>query len=117
MKTYREIICWQKAIELVKSIYKITNNFRQSEQFGLTSQLRRAAISIPSNIAEGFGRGSNKDFRRFLDISRGSLFELQTQLYISKELGFIADKSYDIIYEQSREVERILIGFIKSLKV
>jgi len=76
MKTYRELICWQKAIELVKSIYKITKNFPQSEQFGLTSQLRRAAVSVPSNIAEGFGRGSNKDFRRFLDISRGSLFEL-----------------------------------------
>lgn len=117
MKTYREIICWQKAIALVKSVYELTNNFPHSEQFGLTSQLRRAAISIPSNIAEGFGRGSNKDFRRFLDISRGSLFELQTQLYISKELGFVAGKSYDIIYEQSREVERILIGFIKSLKV
>ncbi|MCK5052364.1 MAG: four helix bundle protein [Candidatus Cloacimonetes bacterium] len=117
MKTYREIICWQKAIELVKSIYKITNNFPQSEQFGLTSQLRRAAISIPSNIAEGFGRSSNKEFRRFLEISRGSLFELQTQLFISKELGFIISKSYDMIYEQTREVERILIGFINSLKV
>ena len=117
MKTYREIICWQKAITLVKSVYELTNSFPHSEQFGLTSQLRRAAISIPSNIAEGFGRGSNKDFRRFLDIARGSLFELQTQLYISKELDFIASKSYDIIYEQSREVERILIGFIKSLKV
>jgi len=117
MKTYKEIICWQKAIMLVKSIYKITNSFPHSEQFGLSSQLRRAAISIPSNIAEGFGRSSNRDFRRFLDISRGSLFELQTQLYISKELGFIVCKSYDIIYEESREAERILIGLIKSLKV
>jgi len=117
MKTYREIICWQKAITLVKSIYELTNSFPQSEQFGLTSQLRRASVSIPSNIAEGFGRGSNKDFRRFLDISRGSLFELQTQLYIAKELGFIISKSYDMIYEQSREVERILIGFINSLRV
>ena len=110
MKTYRELICWQKAIELVKSIYKITKNFQQSEQFGLTSQLRRAAVSVPSNIAEGFGRGSNKDFRRFLDISRGSLFELQTQIYIAKEL-------FEKVYEQSREVERILVGFMKSLKL
>ena len=117
MKTYREIICWQKAIALVKSVYKITNNFPQSEQFGLTSQLRRASVSIPSNIAEGFGRGSNKDFRRFLDISRGSLFELQTQLYIAKELEYINNELFKKIFEQSREVERILIGFIKSLKV
>ena len=117
MKTYREIICWQKAIALVKSIYKLTNKFPQSEQFGLTSQLRRASISIPSNIAEGFGRGSNKDFRRFLDISRGSLFELQTQLYIAKELDYINKDLFDKTFEQSREVERILIGFIKSLKV
>jgi len=116
MKTYREIICWQKAIELVKSIYKITSDFPQSEQFGLTSQLRRAAISIPSNIAEGFGRGSNKEFKRFLDISRGSLFELQTQILIAKELEFINKETYDKIFEQSREVERILVGFMKSLK-
>ena len=117
MKIYRDIICWQKGITLVKSVYKITNNFPRAEQFGLTSQLRRASISIPSNIAEGFGRGSNKDFRRFLDISRGSLFELQTQLYIAKELGYINKELFEQIFEQSREVERILIGFIKSLKV
>ena len=117
MKTYREIICWQKSIELVKSIYQITNNFPKSEQFGLTSQLRRATISIPSNIAEGFGRGSNKDFRRFLDISRGSLFELQTQLYIAKELKYINKESFEDVFEQSREVERILVGFMKSLKL
>lgn len=117
MKTYREIICWQKAIRLVKSIYKVTQNFPQSEQFGLISQLRRAAVSIPSNIAEGFGRGSNKDFRRFLEISRGSLFELQTQLYISKELEFISIVKFDEIYEQNKEAERILIGFINSLKL
>ena len=117
MKTYREIICWQKAITLVKSIYELTNSFPHSEQFGLTSQLRRASVSIPSNIAEGFGRGSNKDFRRFLDISRGSLFELQTQLYIAKELEYINTELFDKTFEQSREVERILIGFIKSLKV
>ena len=117
MKTYREIICWQKAITLVKSIYELTNSFPHSEQFGLTSQLRRASVSIPSNIAEGFGRGSNKDFRRFLDIARGSLFELQTQLYIAKELEYINKELFDNTFEQSREVERILIGFIKSLKV
>ncbi len=117
MKTYREIICWQKAITLVKSIYELTNSFPHSEQFGLTSQLRRASVSIPSNIAEGFGRGSNKDFRRFLDIARGSLFELQTQLYIAKELEYINKELFDKTFEQSREVERILIGFIKSLKV
>ena len=117
MKTYREIICWQKAITLVKSIYELTNSFPHSEQFGLTSQLRRASVSIPSNIAEGFGRGSNKDFRRFLDIARGSLFELQTQLYIAKELEYINIELFDKTFEQSREVERILIGFIKSLKV
>lgn len=117
MKTYKDLICWQKSIKLVKKIYKVTADFPQSEQFGLTSQLRRAAISIPSNIAEGFGRGSNKDFKRFLEISRGSLFELQTQLFIAKELEYINNEIFDKINEQSREFERILVGFMRSLKL
>ena len=116
MNSYREIICWQKSIVLVKSIYKITKKFPQSEQFGLTSQICRASVSIPSNIAEGFGRGSNKEFHRFLNISKGSLFELQTQLFIAKELEYIANEQFDYVFEQSREVERILVDFIRSLE-
>jgi len=116
MKTYKELIVWQKGIDLVSMIYKITNGFPKEEMFGLTSQIRRASVAIPSNIAEGFGRNSKGDFKRFLQISNGSLFELQTQLEISKRLQFLSDKDYNLLYNLSREVEAILTGLIQKLK-
>jgi len=115
MKNFKELKVWQKAISLVTKIYKATANYPQSEQFGLTSQIRRASVSIPSNIAEGFGRNSDKDFIQFLRISLGSLFEIQTQLEISKNLGFITIEEYNSLLNDSVEIEKMLKAFIKSI--
>lgn len=87
-RKYQRLQVWQEAIELVTEVYWLTSRFPDSEKFGLVGQMRRAAVSIPSNIAEGAGRGSDKEFRRFLMIARGSLQELETQLIISGRLGF-----------------------------
>lgn len=87
-KSYRELKVWQRAIELSVAVYRLTGQFPAEERFGLTSQLRRAAVSVASNIAEGYGRASRGEFRQFVGIARGSVLELQTQLVIAKELGF-----------------------------
>jgi four helix bundle protein len=86
--SYRELKVWQRAIELSVAIYKLTAEFPKEELYGLTSQLRRAAVSVASNVAEGYGRGSKGEFRQFVGIARGSILELQTQLVIAKQLGF-----------------------------
>ena len=87
-RKYQQLIVWQKAMMLVNHIYELTLAFPNDEKFGLTSQLRRAAVSVPSNIAEGSGRGSDKDFCRFLFHARGSLTEIETQLLIAQQLGY-----------------------------
>lgn len=110
---YRDLIAWQKAMQLVTEIYQVTRKFPDDEKFGLISQLRRAAVSVPSNIAEGQARNSIGDFRRFLNISRGSIAEVETQLMIAEKLGFI-DSATDTI-QQAKEVGRIISGLIKSL--
>ncbi|MBS2211604.1 four helix bundle protein [Carboxylicivirga mesophila] len=116
MKTYKEIHAWQKAMELVTDIYSITDSYPENEKFGLTNQIRRAAVSVPSNIAEGFGRNSLPDFIRFLNIARGSLFELQTQVEISLNLGFLARDNYGEIDAKTEEIAKLLNALIKSLK-
>ena len=116
IKTYRDLIVWQKSMSLVKDIYKLSIKFPTEEQFVLTPQMRRSAISIPSNIAEGYGRNSRKDYRRFLSISRGSLFELQTQLEISQELGYINNKAeYSKIKDKTIEIDKMLNTLIQKL--
>src|SRR3989344_3115779 len=92
IKSYKELIVWQKSIMLVKEIYKITGHFPKSEMYSLVSQIRRAAVSIPSNIAEGYGRKSHKEYLQFYAIAYGSALELETQLTISKELEFVSEK-------------------------
>ncbi|HSV86226.1 MAG TPA: four helix bundle protein [Levilinea sp.] len=94
VRSYRDLIVWQKGIELAKRIYMITKKFPSSEVYGLTNQLRRAAVSIPSNIAEGQSRQSTKEFIHFLHISLGSLSELDTQIVIAKELEYLSDSDY-----------------------
>lgn len=116
MKTFRELLIWQKAMEFVVSIYKGTNSFPDSEKFGLVSQLRRAAVSLPSNIAEGYGRNSGGDFNRFLNFAMGSLFEIQTQIEIARKLGFLTNKNFDLLFQQSREIERMISSFIRTIK-
>ena len=108
MKTYRELIVWRKSIRFVSRVYCATKDFPDHEKYGLTNQLRRSSVSIPSNIAEGFGRRADKDFVRFLHISMGSLFELQTQLQIALQLRYICLDRYKKLYHNSREIERML---------
>ena len=115
IKSYRDLIVWQKSMDLVKEIYSITKALPKEEQYGLTSQIRRSSISIPSNIAEGYGRHSTNDYLRFLQITSGSLYELQTQLEISLNLNFLSKKTFEKIYEQSREIERMLCSLIRKV--
>jgi four helix bundle protein len=116
MNNYKELNVWQKAIELVKEVYKLTDNFPNNEQFGLTSQIRRAAVSIPSNIAEGAGRRSNKEFEHFLSISLGSCFEVETQIIIGQELNFANPDNCDASVKLITEVQKMIRGLQKSLQ-
>ena len=116
MSNFRNLLIWQKSIALTTKIYATTKNFPKEEIYGLTSQIRRSAISIPSNIDEGFGRDSNKEYLRFLNISIGSLFEMQTQLEIAKNIEYLTEEDFNNLYEDSREVERMLVSFINKIK-
>jgi four helix bundle protein len=116
MSHFRNLLVWQKAMAHTTTIYFSTKNFPKEEVFGLTAQIRRSAISIPSNIAEGFGRDSNKEYLRFLNISMASLFELQTQIEIAKNIEYLKVEEFNKIYEDSREIERMLVSFIKKIK-
>lgn len=116
IKTYRDLIVWQKAMVMVTDAYRITKNFPREESFGLISQMQRCAVSIPSNIAEGYGRSSTGDYIRFLQIAMGSVYELQTQLEIARNLEYIPKEILHENYEASREIERMLSSLIKKLK-
>jgi len=111
-----KFIVWQKSHELVLKIYDITKDFPRDELFGLTSQIRRAAVSIPSNIVEGKARGSNKEYKRFLLMARGSLEELKYQILLSKDLGYINGEQYDNITMFTNEVGKMLNALINKLK-
>ena len=101
---------------LVTQTYELTQNFPKEELFGLTSQIRRSAISLPSNIAEGYGRESNKEFYRFINIAISSLFEFQTQIEIAKNINYLNEIEFKKIYEEPRELEAMIISFSKNLK-
>ena len=113
MSLYKQLTVWKKSMDLVSNIYKL--NLPNHEQYGLISQLRRCAVSIPSNIAEGNGRNSSKDFIRFLNMSRGSLFELQTQIEITIRLRYITQKEYDEIINLTNEINAMINGLIDKL--
>ena len=114
IKSYRDLITWQKGMDLVVCVYRETANLPPSERFGLISQMRRCAVGIPSNIAEGWGRGARQDYIRFLRIARGSLYELATQADICKRLAFPGD--WDAIMNMVDDVRRLLHGLIRSLE-
>ena len=116
MQDFKNIEVWKKAHLLVKDIYQQTNVFPTSEVYGITSQLRRAAVSIPTNIAEGAGKGSNADFGRFLQIAFGSASEVEYLLFLSFELTFLKEEIYNQLLTQIVEVKKMLAGFIKKLK-
>jgi four helix bundle protein len=116
MKTFRELIVWQKSMDFVTEIYDETKTFPEEEKFGLTNQIRRASVSIPSNIAEGFGRKSDGDFARFLSIAIGSNYEVQTQLEIARNVGFIKDRQLISLIDKLEEIDKMLKGLKSKLK-
>jgi four helix bundle protein len=113
--SFRDLVLWQKAIAFVTDVYRATETFPQREIYGLTNQIRRAAVSIPSNIAEGKGRLSKKEFLQFLVVARGSLCEVQTQLEIATNLEFLGSDRFTSLDDQAREIGRILNGLMKSI--
>ena len=115
VRSYRDLIAWQKAMDLAAGIYRITETFPAREQFGLSNQMRRASVSIPSNIAEGQGRGTTKDYVHFLHISRGSLQELETQLLLAHRLSFAGESEVQSLLSVCDEVSRLVSGLINAL--
>jgi four helix bundle protein len=116
VKQYQDLIGWQKAIALVNNIYEVSSTFPRDEMYGVTSQLGRAAVSVPSNIAEGQGRSTSGEFIQFLCYARGSLFELETQIIVANNLSYVADAQRDALIAKISELGRILNGLITSLQ-
>ena len=116
MQSFRDLLVWQRSMELTVAIYKLTQAFPREEMFGLTSQLRRSAISVPSNIAEGHGRMNPREFQHFLLIARASNCELQTQLELSGTLGLADAQLLATAQSTSNEVEKMLLGLLSKLK-
>jgi four helix bundle protein len=115
VQSFRDLLVWQRAIQLSVAIYRLTKDFPREELYGLSSQIRRAAVSVPSNIAEGHGRLGTGEYRQFLGIARGSNFELQTQLEIARALGFGDSKLLDEAEGLSHEVGKMIHGILESL--
>jgi four helix bundle protein len=116
LKNFKELKVWQKAYSLCLDIYRFSRAFPKEEKFGLTSQVRRAAVSIPSNIAEGYGRKSTADYVRMLYIAYGSLCELETQIMLAGDLSYLEDRTFSNLIEKLSEVERMLKALIQSLE-
>ena len=112
IKNHKDLLVWQKSMKLSKYVYKITKNFPKEEQYGLVSQLRRAVVSIPSNIAEGAARKSDKEFVQFLHVSLGSVAEVETQLLLAKDFNYVETINMGKLVE----VRRLILGLIKSIK-
>lgn len=113
--SHKDLIVWQKGVRLCKEVYEATEKFPKSEIYGITSQMRRSAVSIPSNIAEGRSRNTTKDFLHFLSIALGSASELETQIEIAKELSFLEERKYININELLVEVSKMIMGLMKKL--
>lgn len=116
LRTYKDLIAWQKSYKLCLDIFEATKLFPRSELFALTNQIKKSALSIPSNIAEGYTRQSTQDYLRFLNIAYSSLAELETQILLAKDLKYITKDTYTQIKQLHEEVQRIMYGLIKSLK-
>jgi len=115
LRSYQQIIAWQKSMALVIDVYRVTQTFPRQEIYGLTSQIRRAAVSIPSNIAEGQGRLSRGEFKQFLGHARGSAFELESQTIIARNLGYLNAEETNLLLERITEIARVLNGLLRSL--
>jgi four helix bundle protein len=116
IRSYRDLVVWQLAMKLGIDLYRATAAFPDSERYGLTSQMRRAAVSIASNIAEGYGRGARQEYIRYLRMSRGSLYEIETQLAFAVELGYLETQSFEHLEDKLSECGRVLAGLLRSLE-
>ena len=114
-ESYRDVIAWQKGMVLVTAVYQATESFPRKEMFGLTQQVRRAAVSVPSNIAEGKGRQTRPDYLQFLYRARGSVLEVQTQLQIARNLGFLDEPRFETVLDKANEAGRVLNGLITDV--
>jgi len=114
-KSYRELVVWQKAMTLARQAYALTRGLPKSEAYGLLTQIRRAAVSVPSNIAEGHGRLTDSQFRHFLGNARGSLYEMQTQVELACGLGYLDERSVHELMVQGGEVARLINGLVSAL--
>jgi four helix bundle protein len=116
ISSYRDLKVWQRGMDLVETVYQLSSSFPDSERYGLTSQVRRAAVSIPSNVAEGWGRSSTKQFVHQLDIARASLYEVETQLLIGERLGFLDEERVSAALSDSEVLSRMLLALLRSLQ-
>ena len=115
MHNFKELKIWQDSMDIVEDVYKETGKFPKNEEYGLTSQMRRCSVSVPSNIAEGSGRNTDKDFSRFLSISLSSSFELETQLIIANRLGFVKENNSERILEDLSKLQKMIFNFRKKI--
>lgn len=115
-KPHKKLNAWSDAVDLAQQIYRVTERFPSNEQFGLTSQIQRAAVSIPSNIAEGAARQTKKEFLNFLHIAKGSLSELDTQLEIARRLEYLDQARWETLDERLERIDRMLSGLVRSLR-
>jgi four helix bundle protein len=115
-RSYRDLVAWQRAMDLVESVYRATDSFPKSEDYALKSQMRRSAVAIPSNIAEGSARGTDKDHVQFLRIALGSIRELDTQVEIGRRVGYLTESGESELHEAIGAVERPLFGLIASFE-
>lgn len=116
MHRFKDLEIWKLSREFCSDIYEVTGSFPETEKFGISNQLRRAAVSIPSNISEGCSRKSNKDFSRFLEIAMGSMYEVETQLLISNDLGFLSDKRLEFLVDKLNAIIKMTSKFKSILK-
>ncbi len=116
VRNYRELLVWQKGHQLALEIYRVTVGFPKVEQFGLTDQLRRAAISVPSNVVEGYERGSNKEFKHFLSIARGSTGEVRAQIELARDIGYMQNDDFEKLFDLTTEVHKMINSLIKKLE-
>ena len=115
ISSFKDLIVWQKSIDLVAKVYKTTKKFPKEETYGLTNQIRRAAVSVPSNISEGHARNSTAEFRKFLSIARGSLAEIETQFIIARRLNYIAETDFQFLRDLQIEINKMLNSLMKKL--
>jgi len=115
-RPHRKLDVWHKSMGLVSEVYKLTSTFPKAEEYGLSSQIRRAAVSVPSNLAEGAARKGNKEFKQFLNIAQGSLSELDTQVELAHMLGYMADEKHRELMTKMTEISKMLYGLANALK-